>query len=572
MREMYFNRLTIISKEEKRAAQFDFSKSYNLILSREKNSVGKSSLVKNIFWCFGCEPQFDDKWKALDCWVILDFEVKGEAYLLARHGNRFILRDNKNIYQEFTSVGGGLSFALMKLFNFDALLAVRDKEEITVPSPAYYFLPFYVDQKQSWANAWAGFNNLGQFSNWKKTIIPYHVGMIGKSYFDTTEEIYSKKLEASEVSKQIERLDTAISVVGEYASKEGVILEDEELNEIEEQISVEILDIHFQQEILFEELASLRAEKAHVESQIVLAENAFEEANEDYEFAETLDEDIECPTCGVIHDNSIVNRFSLIQDKSQAEDIINRLKADVVVLNADLEIKTGEFDTLRNHINKLDQKYSADRDSNRSLSSILELIATNSVKKKVQGNRSVQVEILHNLGICEQKLIKGRAEASKESRKEVKKEFQELFPRFLAKLKAFGVDVSSIKSPENHGKVSASGGAAESTRAMLSYYVSIYNLIHKHGNHVLSPLVIDTPNQHEQAAKHYDSIVSLLLSELPKVTQLFVCGMDSEKLQPMKDSAKIIYLDVEHSLLSSNTYEEIGSEYFNIFEMNFSTA
>jgi len=570
MKEMYFSRLTILSKTAKKAAQFDFSRSYNLILSKQKNSVGKSSLVKNIFWCFGCEPQFDDNWKSLDCHVILDFEVKGKSYQIARHGNRFILKDHEGIFKVFTATGGEFSVEIMTLFEFDALLALRDKDEVVTPPPAYYFLPFYIDQKQSWANAWSSFNNLGQFPSWKKTVIPYHTGMIGKDYFDTTKEICSKKVEMAEVNKEISRFDTAISVVSEFAANGGVVIDEVELNEIEEEISIDIMELHFQQEILFEELANLRAEKAHVESQIVIAKQSFEDVVADYEFAESLGEDIECPTCGVAHDNSIVNRFSLFQDRNQAEEIIKRFQSDLVLIEDDILAKDSAFKSVREKIDQLDEKYSSDLDSNRSLSSVLDSISSKSVKMKVEANRSLRIESLHTLSKDEKLLVKERTSASKDSRKLVKDAFQEYFPLYLSKLKAFGVNTSSIKSPESHGKVAESGGAAESTRAMLAYYISVYNLIYKYGSHVLSPLVIDTPNQHEQATKHYDSIVSLLIDELPQHSQLFVCGMDSQKLERLKAKAKTIYLDVEHSLLNSEEFEKIDSEYSMIFEQEVS--
>lgn len=297
-----------------------------------------------------------------------------------------------------------------------------------------------------------------------------------------------------------------------------------------------------------------------------MAESAFKEASDDYEFANTLDEDIECPTCGVVHDNSIVNRFSLLQDKKQAEDIARRLGSEILVLNDFISRKNLEFNAMKHRINELDEKYSSDNSSSRSLSSILDAIASNSVRKKVEGNRSVKVERLHNLLTEEHDLVKDRANDSKESRKNVKEKFQNIFPRYLAKLKAFGVNTNSINSPENHSKVAESGGAAESTRAMLAYYLSVYNLISMYGEHVLCPLVIDTPNQHEQAAKHYDSIVSLLLEDVPQNAQIFVCGMDSEKLNPIKEKAKVIYLDVEHSLLSGDLFNETDSKYSFLFE------
>ncbi len=370
----------------------------------------------------------------------------------------------------------------------------------------------------------------------------------------------------AETNKEIDRFDTAISVVSEFSANSGIVIEEVELDEIEEEISVDIMDLHFQQEILFEELANLRAEKAHVESQIVIAKQSLDDVVADYEFAECLDEDIECPTCGVVHDNSIVNRFSLYQDRNQAEEIIRRFQSDLVHLEEAILAKDSAFQSVRGTIDQLDETYSSEQDSHRTLSPVLEAISSKSVRKNVKANPSLKLEYLHQLDIDEKLLVKERTTASKETRKLVRDAFQECFPRYLSKLKAFGVNTSSIKSPENHAKVAESGGAAESTRAMLAYYLSVYNLIHKFGNHVLSPLVIDTPNQHEQAAKHYESIVSLLIDDLPEQSQLFVCGMDSQKLERLKAKAKTIYLDVEHSLLNSEEFEKIDFEYSGLFE------
>lgn len=568
MKVLIFKKLTIISKIKKTAAQFEFSKNYNLILSKEKNSVGKSSLVKNIFWCFGCEPQFDDGWRSLDCRAILDFEVEGKPFQVARQGNRFFLKEGRGEYRVFSGTGGEFSLEISKIVNFNALLAVRDKDEVIIPPPAYYFSPFYIDQKQSWANAWSSFNNLMQFPSWKKVIIPYHTGMIKKRYFETTEEIYRKKVEKSDASKEIERFDTAISVVSEFSSKNGVVIDDKELDKIERELKVDVMELYLQQEVLFEEIATLRAEKAHVNSQLLLSKDSLDEAFDDYEYAEELAEEVECPTCGAVHDNSIASRFSLLQDKKQAENVVERLAKELDAIEAEIVQKDIEFNELRSSIDRFDEKYSHEEDESKSLSSILDVVASQSVRKKVEGTRSLQVEKLHDLDVEEKELIKDRNKESKETRKSVKEAFQEIFPCYLSKLKAFGVNSSSIKSPENHAKVSQSGGAAESTRAMLAYYVSVYKLMANYGEQVLSPLVIDTPNQHEQAAKHYESIVSLIMDELPNRSQVFICGMDSEKLKRFKEKAKVVLLDVEHSLLSENDYKKLDAEYSELFEQS----
>lgn len=62
MRNLKFQRLVLISDSKKLANQFEFPKRLNLVTGND-NSIGKSTLVKNLFWALGCEPEFDEEWK-----------------------------------------------------------------------------------------------------------------------------------------------------------------------------------------------------------------------------------------------------------------------------------------------------------------------------------------------------------------------------------------------------------------------------------------------------------------------------------------------------------------------------
>ncbi|BBI60515.1 hypothetical protein HSBAA_18210 [Vreelandella sulfidaeris] len=165
---------------------------------------------------------------------------------------------------------------ISEIVNFNALLPVRNKDEVVIPPPAFYFLPFYIDQKQSWSNAWESFDKLGQFSDWKKPIIQYHSGMIKKNYFDLTENIYEKK-EKSAVKNKIEKYETAISIVSDFIPNIETTVNLEEFDEIEEELKYKMFDLHNLQELVFEEFAELRADKAHVQSQLVIANEALSE-------------------------------------------------------------------------------------------------------------------------------------------------------------------------------------------------------------------------------------------------------------------------------------------------------
>ena len=568
MKSLIFKKLTIISDLQKKAAQFEFSDRYNLIIADGKNSVGKSSVVKNLFWCFGCDPRFDPKWKSLNCKVLLEFSVSGKSYWVARDTNRFFLSEDGRKYKIFSSIGGKFSEKISEILNFNALLPEREDEKVVVPPPSFYFLPFYIDQKQSWANAWNGFDRLGQFKDWKKVIIPYHTGMIKKDYFDVTEEIYATKREKTFVKVEIEQYDTAIGVVDEFVPPIETTLSIDEFSKIQEELKNDILKLHQTQELLFEELASFKADKAHLQSQLYIAEEAVSDLQKDYDFAESSGDELECPTCGVVHDNSLVSRFSILKDKEQAEQVVKRLTKEFKKSDKQVSTKESELLTVREKITELNDKYyQSDKGESISLQNILDSVAAHSVKHKVESHKNTKHIEFNSLDKKEKELTKGRAENSKSSRKSVRERFQELFPSYTAKLKAFGVDSGKIKSPENHSKVAQSGGGAESTRAMLAYYISVYNLIAEYGEEVVGPLVIDTPNQHEQAAKHYQSIVSLIMNDTPSKSQIFLCGMDSEKLSLMKESGKIIKLEKEHSLLQSSIYEEASDSIHWIFEL-----
>src|SRR5690606_38371885 len=121
MKTLRFKKLTIISSLQKKARQLEFSDRYNLILAEGTNSVGKSSVVKNLFWCFGCEPRFDDKWNGLSCKVIVEFEVGSKKYWIARDDKRFFVSEDGIKYKSYTGLSGGFSQKISEIVNFNAL-------------------------------------------------------------------------------------------------------------------------------------------------------------------------------------------------------------------------------------------------------------------------------------------------------------------------------------------------------------------------------------------------------------------------------------------------------------------
>ena len=100
------------------------------------------------------------------------------------------------------------------------------------------------------------------------------------------------------------------------------------------------------------------------------------------------------------------------------------------------------------------------------------------------------------------------------------------------------------------------GGAAESTRGLLAYYYAVLKQIYNAQNEVFAPIIIDTPNQQEQAHFNYSKIIDFIKQYTPKTAQLIICAMDRPEIEDYKKHAHVILLD-ENKLLSSEKYSSL---------------
>ena len=85
----------------------------------------------------------------------------------------------------------------------------------------------------------------------------------------------------------------------------------------------------------------------------------------------------------------------------------------------------------------------------------------------------------------------------------------------------------------------------------------------KYGSSVLAPLVIDTPNQHEQSEPNYESILHLILNGVSTESQIFLCAMRNAHLEQFFPNANVIELE-ETRLLDSDKFDIIKPE-FDLF-------
>jgi len=100
------------------------------------------------------------------------------------------------------------------------------------------------------------------------------------------------------------------------------------------------------------------------------------------------------------------------------------------------------------------------------------------------------------------------------------------------------------------------GGAAESTRGLLAYYYAVLKQIYTAQNEIFAPIIIDTPNQQEQADFNYSKIINFIIQNTPNSAQLIICAMNRDEIQTYKDQVNTIFL-TENKLLDTKKYKEL---------------
>lgn len=564
MQNLKFKQLLVLSNSSNSANQFTFSETLNLITAVD-NSVGKTTLVKLLFWGLGCEPDFDVNWMSTDCHTIVDFNIDERIFSVKRYKNQISLKENDSPYTDYTKITGEYSVKMAEIMGFKALLPNRSTGTLETPPPAYYFLPFYIDQKRSWATAWNNFESLEQYANWKSTIIKYHVGLLTPAHFDLESDKAGKKEIKKDIEVQITKINTALEVVENYIPKSiNTTINNEKLESFTEEIKVDLKNLQQTQENLLDELAQLNGDRVYLEQQKLITEKIIFELNNDYKFTieNVEDDEIECPLCGVIHENSIVNRASIITDKTQAENQLEAIDKELGKLKKKLLKNNDNLEIAKSKISEINSKYVIEEEGEKmDFSQIIETIAGNIIKENVITDKTNKLGDIVDLDSSIKLITKDQKNLlTKEDVQEINDSFNLIFGRFIKLLDAEAVNLSEINSPLDYKKVIKAGGAAEGARAILAYYLSIFTMVEKFGNEVISPLVIDTPNQQEQSHSNYEKIVDILTNKIPKKSQVILCAMNNEHLRPFEEIAKIITLDT-NKILDKLKYKEV-KKYF----------
>lgn len=549
MKKLILKEILLLSIHEKKAKRIIFHPQRTVIIGR--NSTGKSCLLKSIYRTFGAEPhKLHSDWKSANPISLVYFDIGQDSYSILRAGNKqFGIYNSKDeILEQFDSVSS-LGAYLANIFQFKVLLPNK-QGEIVIPPPAYLFLPYYIDQDNSWTHNWASFTQL-YLPNTRKSIADYHTGIRPNKYYETKGEIRIIDDEIQKIDKESETIRKLLKTLKEKLSSISFSLSIEDFKDQLKELLLSCEELNIKQNEIKHKLSILYNQKINIEVQESLAKTALSETNKDYEFAvRNLKEKVECPVCGAGYDNSFYERFEIAQDEQRCLDLILELKAELKTINKKIELITSEFNSNNKTIADI-HKILEHTQQQIQFKDIIENEGRKVMQKMFESEINRYEEELKDKYFNRESLRKEIKDLENKKRISfIKEEYRSHMTSFLRKVNVFSLKEISYKNIDSF--INESGSALP--RSLMAYYYSILHVIKNNGTSTYCPIVIDSPNQQGLDKENLALLLDFIVTNQPEDSQLI---LSIEETHGFKFDGDIIELTGNRSLLDSNEYDEV---------------
>lgn len=554
MKNLFISELLLLSTKERKAKRVKFDTNRTLIYG--KNHTGKSSLIKSIYKTFGAEPLMNPKFEETNVTSLIKFEIDSIQYQILRDGKQFGIFDaNNEIIKSFTSVTKELAPYLAELFNFNPLFQSINSGYI-IPPPAFLFLPYYIDQDESWSKSWASFKQLQQIKDYRNQSIYYHSGIRPNEYFSTKKEIqdYLKIIEDTDkeqkltnkilkdIKSNLAQIEFNIDINSFKAEITELLVEAEKLKEIESNLKQELHDLYHL--------------KAVYDAQVNIVRQAILESHKDLKFAsEELSDIINCPTCGAEYENSFSERFQIASDEQKSKDLLLELLKEAKEIEEKISIENNKLTKTISEVSKIDNLLQQKKGS-ISLHDIIENAGKNQVKDLFsQKYKELTNTIVENTIEMEKLQGKLKSFEAKERKSEIMDFYTKTLKSFLKKLDVHSLSESDFKLITT--KIESKETGSSRPRALIAYYFTFFYLMQKFSSSTFCPLIVDSPNQQDQDIEHIDKIMKFINQNQPIGSQL-ILGLAETYGEDF--NCDIIELTEKYQLLNIQDFESVYEE------------
>lgn len=509
------------------------------LIDSEDNTKGKSTLINSLFWGIGCETIFEETW-CDDLETLVSFSVSNKNYEVYRNKEyiSIIFSDTNEFYKysiKSKKVSSDFIKKLNEILNFNVLLKYTNASKLSQVPPSYYFATTYIEQMTGWANFWLCFPNMNSFDKNNRTeLIKYICGVLDQNYYEKKNKENLITQEKKELEKFIEKDTYYLNYLKSFENEkysDKVVQKSINLNKYEKNL------LKLRNEYL-EKASNLSS----IKNEIEIVNLAIGELEQDYEYSvRNVDPfEITCPTCGVIHENDIVNKFSILKDSDLLLKRIESLYKEENTIGQDLSklFKIIQFE---------EEKVTEILEEN----DIQEYLNYSVLETKIAP--AIQKSILKNENLIEERntLIKEFRDERKiiqsENQKSLENEFVDFFENLCKELEIAITKKKSFTQILNH-----TSGGANGIKVMLAVRLTLLHAMYTYAESSIPPFVIDSPRQQDINDYNYGLILDTF-EKIPENVQFIVAAVKTQPISEIRDKFEEIF--IEKKLLSADEFD-----------------
>ncbi|MEQ9087093.1 MAG: hypothetical protein RIE23_07860 [Pontimonas sp.] len=530
-----------------------------------ENDVGKSTLVKSLYHCLGADtPQINNTvWKRANPIYCVNFELAGEEYHIIRDEKYFGVFDSgKNLISRHVGIGGpnGITNFMNKLLGFNIELERQSDGKLGVAGPAFYFLPFYIDQDEGWSTSWSSFVGLRQFSNYRKLMLEYHLGVRPQSYYDAKKREIELQEQLAEIQSERLSMQAARNSVERRKIRTQVDLDPAAFRAELETVVDQYNGIYSLQQEVLSKLKDKRNQRNAIDTELEVLKRAISELEADYRFSESprTPELVGCPTCGTEFSNSFVERFGILDDIDHCHALVDQWLKKRNDFTTELEQVEAEYRKASEQLKEVEATLARTKE-NVTLS---ELIVSEGMKEMISTLNSDIQEMINREEVVNGKIMENAKELKIDSKRkrEILIWYKARMKEFLNELNVGVLSEGDYNTLDRQIKYNALG--SDLPRALLAQYLAFLNTMNEFNNFIVCPFLIDSPFQQEQDPTNRKAILDFIITSKLDNQQMILATISVDEFpeNPELQNATRIEFDNKLSLLRSDQYQAVLSD------------
>lgn len=554
---LIINSITMVDLTNKEAKRVRFSAGKNMLTS-ERNHLGKSVIMKSLYYTLGAEVYYPSPIKKLNLLTYIDFTYKEHIYRVARLRNSFVLYCDGLFVDSYSSVGD-FEEKLSLIFDLEINLVGKDQNGTIVKCPpAFYYMPYYIDQENGWSANSFSFDRMTQFDlPQRKNSFFFHLGVFDNDYVNISKRLKSNDRQIGVLVKENEKYSTVIETLNNGMDSTQMAFD---ISSLEHAISIRENEI----KQVLDEIAKIR-------KQLVEAEDQFVQLTHDKEIlskyikkkspiVEKSDTELmECPRCGMIFERTMTQKLEKLYLLESLHDDYVSISENETKLERKIIKLRDKFDRQQNLLENYEKSLA---DNREIYNTYLKSKATKQLLKDYRG------QILANTKKIE-KLRKDNSESKKllgeylNQKNKANESYMLKFSKLLV-----GLDIPKDQIEENSepgSSIIASG--AYGPRCKIAQMLAFVETQKTLTSEIITfPIVIDSPNSLEQDKEHLDSVIRTILTWDKTDNQIIVASIEGRDIASTIPDVNMIELkNPQNHLFNANDYLSYESEISDIF-------